>query len=138
LGQSPARLRPRGDPRPVAMEVQPRARRLHRRVRDRLQPQGLSPLGPPLPRFTRSALRRSTMKLFNRLPALLVAALFALGPAVTLLVASEARAQAPATDAAKPADAAPKAAAPAPTPPAGAGEPGKEGIENPYGLEALR
>jgi len=79
------------------------------------------------------------MKLFNRLPALLVAALVALAPAVTLLVASEARAQAtaPATDAAKPADAAPKAAAPTPTPPAGAGEPGKEVIENPYGLEAL-
>jgi biopolymer transport protein ExbB len=80
------------------------------------------------------------MKLINRLPALLVAALVATAPAVTLLVASDARAQAPApaqnapaTDAAKPAEA-PKAT---PTPPAGAGEPGKEVIENPYGLEAL-
>jgi biopolymer transport protein ExbB len=80
------------------------------------------------------------MKLFNRLPALLAAALVALAPAVTLLVASEARAQAaaPAQDAAKPADAAQPAAKPAtPTPPPGAGEPGKEVIENPYGLEAL-
>ena len=81
------------------------------------------------------------MKLFNRLPALLGAALLALAPAVTLLVASEARAQAPApaqpapaADAAKPAE--PVKAA-TPTPPAGAGEPGKEVIENPYGLEAL-
>ncbi|HET6264232.1 MAG TPA: MotA/TolQ/ExbB proton channel family protein [Usitatibacter sp.] len=82
------------------------------------------------------------MKLFNRLPALLVAALVALAPAATLLVASsDAHAQAPAqpaaqpqAPAAQPADA-PKAAAP--TPPPGAGEPGKEVIENPYGLEAL-
>jgi len=80
------------------------------------------------------------MKLFNRLPALLAAALVALAPAFTLLVASEARAQAtaPAQDAAKPADAAPAPAPKAtPTPPPGAGEPGKEAIENPYGLEAL-
>jgi biopolymer transport protein ExbB len=66
------------------------------------------------------------MKLFNRLPALLVAALLACAPAAVLFVAStDAYAQAP--DAAKPAPAAP----------AGAGEPGKEVIENPYGLEAL-
>ena len=66
------------------------------------------------------------MKLFNRLPALLVAALIACAPAAVLFVAStDACAQAP--DAAKPAPAAP----------AGAGEPGKEVIENPYGLEAL-
>jgi biopolymer transport protein ExbB len=80
------------------------------------------------------------MKLINRLPALLAAALVALAPAFTLLVASEARAQAtaPAQDAAKPADAAPAPAPKAtPTPPPGAGEPGKEAIENPYGLEAL-
>jgi biopolymer transport protein ExbB len=74
------------------------------------------------------------MKLFNRLPALLVAALIALAPAAVLIAApSDARAQAPAQPAAAPAEA-PKAA---PAPPAGAGEPGKEVIENPYGLEAL-
>jgi biopolymer transport protein ExbB len=77
------------------------------------------------------------MKLFNRLPALLVAALVACAPAIALFVApTEAQAQAaqPATPPATPAEA-PKAAAP--TPPPGAGEPGKEIIENPYGLEAL-
>jgi len=77
------------------------------------------------------------MKLFNRLPALLVAALIACAPAVALFVTStEAQAQAaqPATPPATPAEA-PKAATPAPPP--GAGEPGKEVIENPYGLEAL-
>ena len=37
-----AHLRPRGHPRAVAVALQPRARRLHRRVRDRLQPQGLT------------------------------------------------------------------------------------------------
>jgi biopolymer transport protein ExbB len=85
------------------------------------------------------------MNLFNRLPALLVAALVALAPAATMLVApSDAHAQAPAQPAAQPAAPAaqpgavadaPKAATP--TPPPGAGEPGKEVIENPYGLEAL-
>jgi biopolymer transport protein ExbB len=82
------------------------------------------------------------MNLINRLPALLVAALIAWAPAAALFVApSDARAQAttpPAADApsaaAAPAEA-PKAATP--TPPPGAGEPGKEVIENPYGLEAL-
>ena len=76
------------------------------------------------------------MKLFNRLPALLVAALIALAPAAVLIAApSDARAQAPAQPDAKAAPAeAPKAT---PAPPAGAGEPGKEVIENPYGLEAL-
>jgi biopolymer transport protein ExbB len=66
------------------------------------------------------------MKLFNRLPALLVAALLACAPAAVLFVApTDAHAQAP------------EAAKPAPAAPAGAGEPGKELIENPYGLEAL-
>jgi hypothetical protein len=32
----------RSDPRPVAVEVQSRAGRFHRGIRDRLQPQGLS------------------------------------------------------------------------------------------------
>jgi biopolymer transport protein ExbB len=84
------------------------------------------------------------MKLVNRLPALLVAALIACAPAAMLLVApTDARAQAPAQPAAQPAEqpaAQPAAEAPkaaTPTPPAGAGEPGKEVIENPYGLEAL-
>ena len=84
------------------------------------------------------------MKLINRLPALLVAALIAWAPAAALLVATtDVLAQAPAAQpaadappaAAQPAAEAPKAATP--TPPAGAGEPGKEVIENPYGLEAL-
>jgi biopolymer transport protein ExbB len=75
------------------------------------------------------------MKLFNRLPALLVAALIALAPAAVLIAApSDARAQAPAQPAAAAPAEAPK---PAPAPPAGAGEPGKDVIENPYGLEAL-
>ncbi len=80
------------------------------------------------------------MKLFTRLPALIVAAAIAFAPAATLLAPLTAQAQAqPAAPAAPaPADAvpaAPKAAAP--TPPPGAGEPGKEVLENPYGLEAL-
>src|SRR6188768_2398475 len=80
------------------------------------------------------------MKLFNRLPALLVAALIALVPGATLLVASpDAHAQAPAP-AAQPA-ATPDAPKPAtPTPPPGAGKmpaTEKEVIDNPYGLEAL-
>jgi len=74
------------------------------------------------------------MKLFNRLPALLVAALLALAPAAVLIVApADAFAQATTPPAADQ----PAAAKPAPTPPPGAGEPAKETIENPYGLEAL-
>jgi biopolymer transport protein ExbB len=72
------------------------------------------------------------MKLFNRLPALLVAALIALAPAVVLVAPADAYAQATPPAAEQPA--APKAA---PKAPAGAGEPAKETIENPYGLEAL-
>ncbi len=80
------------------------------------------------------------MKPFTRLPAMIVAAAIAFAPAATLLAPLMAQAQAqpaaPATPA--PADAAPAAPkATAPTPPPGAGEPGKEVIENPYGLEAL-
>jgi biopolymer transport protein ExbB len=76
------------------------------------------------------------MKLFNRLPALLVAALVALAPAAVLLVApADAYAQATTPPAAE--QPAPAAAKPAPIPPPGAGEPAKETIENPYGLEAL-
>ena len=85
------------------------------------------------------------MKFLERLPALLVAALVAWAPAVALIAApTDARAQAsppPAEQPAAPAQAAPAtepaAATPAPTPPPGAGEPEKEVIENPYGLEAL-
>ncbi len=71
------------------------------------------------------------MKLFNRLPALIVAALVALGPWATLLVAAPAAyAQAQqAAPAAQPATAA------APKAPAGTAE--KEVIDNPYGLEAM-
>ncbi|MEO7743789.1 MAG: MotA/TolQ/ExbB proton channel family protein [Usitatibacter sp.] len=83
------------------------------------------------------------MKPFNRLPALLVAALVALVPAATLLVApNDARAQAPAPGA-QPAQSeatpdAPKPATPIPPPGAGKGPSvEKEVIENPYGLEAL-
>jgi biopolymer transport protein ExbB len=77
------------------------------------------------------------MKLANRLPALLVAALIALAPAAALFVApADAFAQATPPAADQPAAAAP-APAKAPTPPPGAGEPAKEVIENPYGLEAL-
>jgi len=73
------------------------------------------------------------MKFANRLPALLVAALIALAPAAALFVApNDAYAQATPPAAEQPA--APKAA---PKAPAGAGESGKEVIENPYGLEAL-
>ncbi len=83
------------------------------------------------------------MKQLQRLPALFVAALIACASTTALFVAStDARAQAPAQPAAgaapaaaQPAAEAPKAATP--TPPPGAGEPGKEVIENPYGLEAL-
>ena len=86
------------------------------------------------------------MKQLQRLPALLVAALIACASTTALFVAStDAHAQAPAQPAAGAAPAAAQPAAPAadapkpatPTPPPGAGEPGKEVIENPYGLEAL-
>jgi biopolymer transport protein ExbB len=68
------------------------------------------------------------MKFFN-LPALLVAALLALAPAL-FVAPADAYAQATPPAAAEPAKA-------APTPPAGAGELAKETVENPYGLEAL-
>lgn len=85
------------------------------------------------------------MKLFNRLPALLVAALVALAPAALLVASNDAYAQAsqPAAPAAQPSatpEAASPAAAPTPTPPPGAGQgptTEKEVIENPYGLEAM-
>ena len=85
------------------------------------------------------------MKLLQRLPALFVAALIACASTTALFVApTDARAQAPAQPAAGAAPAAQPAAPAAdapkpatPTPPPGAGEPGKEVIENPYGLEAL-
>jgi len=73
------------------------------------------------------------MKLINRLPALLVAALVALAPAAALFVAPH-DAYAQATPPAADQPAAPKAA---PKAPPGAGEPAKETIDNPYGLEAL-
>jgi biopolymer transport protein ExbB len=76
------------------------------------------------------------MKLANRLPALLVAALVALAPAAAFVAPADAYAQATPPAAEQPAAAAP-APAKAPTPPPGAGEPAKETIENPYGLEAL-
>ncbi len=78
------------------------------------------------------------MNLINRLPALLAAALVALAPAVVLFVApADAYAQAtPPPAAEQPAAAAPAPKA-TPAPPPGAGEPAKEVIENPYGLEAL-
>jgi len=72
------------------------------------------------------------MKLFNRLPALFVAALIALAPAAVFMAPADAYAQATPPAAEQPAP-----AAKAPTPPPGAGEPGKDVIENPYGLEAL-
>ena len=87
------------------------------------------------------------MKLVNRLPALLVAALLATVPAALLIAPQEVQAQGTAQAPAAggqpadanaqpaPADAAKPAATPAP--PAGAGTDNKEVIENPYGLEAL-
>ena len=69
------------------------------------------------------------MKLANRLSAMLVAALVALAPFVAFAQATPPAADQPAAAATAPAK--------APTPPAGAGEPAKETIENPYGLEAL-
>jgi biopolymer transport protein ExbB len=84
------------------------------------------------------------MKLFNRLPAMLVAALVALAPAALLVASNDAYAQAspPAAEPAAEPAATPDAAAPAPTPapPAGAGQgpvAEQEVIENPYGLEAM-
>jgi biopolymer transport protein ExbB len=78
------------------------------------------------------------MKLANRLPAMLVAALVALAPAAAFMAPTDAYAQATPPAAEQPAAAAP-APAPAttPAPPPGAGEPMKEVIENPYGLEAM-
>ena len=74
------------------------------------------------------------MQLISRLPALIAAILIACAPAVTMLVAPQAAlAQAPATEPAKPAEAAP---APAKAPPPGATTE-KESVENPYGIEAL-
>ncbi|HWH41082.1 MAG TPA: MotA/TolQ/ExbB proton channel family protein [Usitatibacter sp.] len=87
------------------------------------------------------------MKLVNRLPALVVAALLATVPAALLIAPQQAHAQGTAQAPAAggqpadanaqpaPADAAKPAATPAP--PAGAGTDNKEVIENPYGLEAL-
>jgi len=84
------------------------------------------------------------MKLINRLPALLVAAIVGLVPAALLLGSQGAHAQntPPATAAPAPAPAPAEAAkpAPAPAPPPGAGQDvgtQKEVVENPYGLEAL-
>lgn len=74
------------------------------------------------------------MHLISRLPALIAAFVIACAPAAAMLVASpSAFAQAPAADAAKPAEAAP---APAPKPPPTATTE-KESVENPYGIEAL-
>ena len=77
------------------------------------------------------------MKLINRLPALLVAAIVGLVPAA-LALSQGAYAQANQPAAAAPAEAAKPAATPAPPP--GAGQDvgaQKEVVENPYGLEAL-
>ncbi len=82
------------------------------------------------------------MHLIRRLPALLAAILFACAPVAPLVFSAAVHAQAPAADAAKPADAAAPAApaaateAPAPVPPPPAAKE-KESVENPYGLEAL-
>jgi biopolymer transport protein ExbB len=77
------------------------------------------------------------MHLISRLPALVAAIVLACAPAVTMLVATPAQAQAPAaapaTEPAKPADAAP--AVPKAPPPSATTE--KESVENPYGIEAL-
>jgi len=75
------------------------------------------------------------MHLIRRLPALLAAFVLACAPAAPLVFSTAAHAQAPAADAAKPADAKP-ADAPKP-PPAPQASKEKETIENPYGLEAL-
>ena len=87
------------------------------------------------------------MKLVNRLPALLVAALLATVPAALLIAPLQAQAQGtaqapaaggqPADANAQPAPADAAKPAAAPTPPAGAGTDNKEVIDNPYGLEAL-
>jgi biopolymer transport protein ExbB len=78
--------------------------------------------------------KENVMQLISRLPALIAAFLIACAPAVTMLVAPQAAlAQAPATEPAKPAEAAP---APAKAPPPAATTE-KESIENPYGIEAL-
>ena len=80
------------------------------------------------------------MHLIRRLPGLLAALILACAPAMPLLVAGDAGAQAPAAapgaEAAKPAEAAKsEPAAPVPPPPVATKE--KETVENPYGLEAL-
>ena len=80
------------------------------------------------------------MKLFNRLPAMLVAALVALAPAALLVASNDAYAQAsqPAAEPAAQPAASPDAATPAPPPGAGQGPTTeKEVIENPYGIEAM-
>jgi len=78
--------------------------------------------------------KENVMQLISRLPALIAAFLIACAPAVTMLVAPQAAlAQAPATEPAKPVEAAP--APPKAPPPAATTE--KESIENPYGIEAL-
>jgi biopolymer transport protein ExbB len=85
------------------------------------------------------------MKLINRLPALLVAALVATAPGALLMAPlaalAQATAQAPAADANAQPAATPEAAKAqngTPQPPAAASAgPEKEMIENPYGLEAL-
>ena len=75
------------------------------------------------------------MHLIRRLPALLAAFVLACAPAAPLVFSTAAHAQAPAADAAKPAEAKP-ADTPKP-PPAPQASKEKETIENPYGLEAL-
>jgi biopolymer transport protein ExbB len=80
------------------------------------------------------------MNAFKRLSAMLVAVLIGCAPLAALLAPAFAQAQQPAAGQPAPAgDSAPPAAPPAatPAPPPGAGEPGKDVIENPYGLEAL-
>jgi biopolymer transport protein ExbB len=75
----------------------------------------------------------------KRLSAMLVALLIGCAPMAALFAPAFAQAQQPAAGQPAAADAAPAPAQPAatPAPPPGAGEAGKEVIENPYGLEAL-
>ncbi|HXZ49252.1 MAG TPA: MotA/TolQ/ExbB proton channel family protein [Usitatibacter sp.] len=76
------------------------------------------------------------MKPFNRLPALLAAALIGLAAWAAAPLALAQASDQPAAPAAQPAATpAPAAAAPAPQPPPPAAD--KEVVENPYGLEAL-
>ena len=79
------------------------------------------------------------MKLANRLPALLVAALVALAPGAAFMAPTDAYAQATPPAAEQPAAAAP-APTPAPAPPVGAGQGPTvetEEVMNPYGFEAM-